>query len=295
MLPTDEYRSRLRGPVCSIPTPFTKAGEIDERGVRSIIDVALEAGSQVILITEGDSLFSILGDDEIGELTRLVVDHVAGRALTVAAGALWWTGKVVEFASWCRDLGYDIFLVRPPVVGSPSPDAQAAHYAAVADVMPTMLVGDVPLKTLSILAESAPGVVAFKDDIQGHYGFTVARQYADRWVVISSGPLWLHYALWPYGSPAWLSNYIVFAPQVTEAYWNGLQRGDEGRVKEVILRYDCPWWDFASTFTGGGDGLWHTSFEIFGVTQRWRRSPYVSAGDREMEQARAFYRGLGLL
>jgi 4-hydroxy-tetrahydrodipicolinate synthase len=292
---SDEFRSRVRGPVCSIPTPFTKDGDIDERGVRSIIDVGLEGGSQVIMLTEGNSLFSILSDYEIGQLTRLVVEHAAGRAVTVAADSLWWTSKVVEFASWCRDLGYDIFMVRPPVLGSPSPEAQAVHYAAVADVMPTMLVGNVPFKTLSILADTAPGIVAFKDDIQGHYGFSVTRRYADRWVIISSGPMWLHYALWPYGSPAWLSHAVTYAPQIAQDYWNALQQGDEEGVKENILKYDEQWWDMAATFRGGFEGLWYASLELFGVAGRWRRPPYTSPYDSEIEVARDFWCKLGLL
>lgn len=118
---SDEIRGRIAGPVCSFPTPFTRDGAIDEQAARRIIDVAIDGGSDMIMLTLGDSLFTILTDDEVVRLTRLVVEHVARRALVVAADRMWWTGKVVEFATYCRELGVDILMIRPPDWGgSPS-------------------------------------------------------------------------------------------------------------------------------------------------------------------------------
>ena len=295
MLPADEIRNRLRGPICSIPTPFRRDGEIDEGGVRRVIDLGLDGGTQVIMLTWGDSLFSVLTDDEVYRLTQLVVEYVAGRAVVVAADRSWWTGKVVDFGRWCHDLGADMLMVRPPDWVPTTPDMLTAHYAATAEVLPLMLVGRVPFETLAMLAADVPGVVAFKDDIGGNYGLQVARRYAKRWALISSGHKWAHRNLWPYGCGGWLSNHICFAPQVPQAYWQALQSGDDAAVTEVIFRYDEPWWDMANTFPGGPDNLWHATLEVFGIAERWRRSPYGSADDSDIERLRAFYRRLGLI
>jgi dihydrodipicolinate synthase/N-acetylneuraminate lyase len=101
--------------------------------------------------------------------------------------------------------------------------------------------------------------------------------------------------LWPYGSVGWLSNFIIFAPQIDRVYWAAIQQGDMARAKEIIFRYDEPWWDEAAAFPGGADGLWHATLEVFGIAPRWRRSPYGAASDAELERLRGLYRGLGLL
>jgi dihydrodipicolinate synthase/N-acetylneuraminate lyase len=290
-----EIRDHLQGPICSVPTTFTREGEIDEVGIRRVLDVAIGGGTRAVMLTWFDSLFSVLTDEEVYRVTQLVVGHVARRVLTIAADRSWWTGKTVEFARWCRDLGTDIVMVRPPDMSPTTPQLLAAHYSVVSEVMPLMLVGRVPEETMAILAEQAPGVAAFKEDIGGNYGLQVARHYAGRWAMVSAGHKWAHYMLWPYGCAGWLSNFISFAPQVAQAYWSAVQTGDIDRVKEVLFRYDEPWWDMAAAFPGGADGLWHATLEVFGIAGRWRRSPYVSAGLADVERARAFYGSLGLV
>jgi len=42
-------------------------------------------------------------------------------------------------------------------------------------------------------------------------------------------------------------------------------------------------------------GLSTSASTLFGLAQRWRRTPYVSLNDEKMEQLAAFFRGLGLL
>src|SRR5260221_5490037 len=113
-------RARLRGPICSIPTTFTDAGQIYEDGVRRVIDIAIAGGSQVIMLTWFDSLYPLLSDAEVYALTRLVIEHVAGRALVIAADRSWWTGQAVEYARFARDQGADVMMVKPPQLGKTS-------------------------------------------------------------------------------------------------------------------------------------------------------------------------------
>ena len=72
-------KARLDGPVNSIPTPFLANGDIDIDGVRNIIDVGIAGGSEVSLLTYGDSQFDHLSDEEVAELTRCLIDQVKGR------------------------------------------------------------------------------------------------------------------------------------------------------------------------------------------------------------------------
>ena len=56
-----DVKSRLEGPVNSIPTPFRKDGSLDERGFRNIVETGIAGGSGVALLTAWiDSLSSCL-------------------------------------------------------------------------------------------------------------------------------------------------------------------------------------------------------------------------------------------
>ena len=118
MISREEVREKLTGPIASLTTPFTRDGEIDYLGLRKLIDGNLEGGSNSSLLTYGDSLFSLMTDDEIAEVTRVVAEHTGTRGLTVAADGGWWTGKTVEFARYCREVGVDVLMVKPPIWGA---------------------------------------------------------------------------------------------------------------------------------------------------------------------------------
>ena len=109
----DEVRALLDGPVNSLPTIFTESGEIDWDGTRAVIDKSLEGNCNVIMLTWGDSLISLLTDDEVAELHRVVAEHVNGRALTIACDNQWGLNKAVEFGRYVRGLGFDLYMVRP--------------------------------------------------------------------------------------------------------------------------------------------------------------------------------------
>ena len=118
MISREEVREALTGPIASLKTPFTRDGEIDYPGLRRLIDGNLDSGSNSSLLTYGDSLFTLMTDDEIADVARAVAEHAGKRGLTVAADGGWWTGKTVEFARYCREVGVDVLMVKPPVWGA---------------------------------------------------------------------------------------------------------------------------------------------------------------------------------
>ena len=165
MISREEVREKLTGPIASLTTPFTRDGEIDYPGLRKLIDGNLEGGSNSSLLTYGDSLFSLMTDDEIAEVTRVVAEHTGTRGLTVAADGGWWTGKTVEFARYCREVGVDVLMVKPPIWGaSGTVETSVEHYAAVAAEIPVMLVTNIwandtakGLRTIEVLLDKVDG------------------------------------------------------------------------------------------------------------------------------------------
>jgi dihydrodipicolinate synthase/N-acetylneuraminate lyase len=113
--------------------------------------------------------------------------------------------------------------------------------------------------------------------------------------MIAGGGKARHLMLWPAGVRASFSIYIHFAPEVTQAYWKALWAEDFEEARRIVDTYDQPLFRMGETFAGGLDSLIHCAMEAFGVAQRWRRSPYVSAGEEDVERLRGFFQGVGLL
>ena len=85
MIDRDKVRESLTGPITSIRTPFRKDGTVNFDGLRSTLDFNIAAGSKTMLLTAGDSHYIALSDEEIAEVSRVVVEHTAKRAMVVTA------------------------------------------------------------------------------------------------------------------------------------------------------------------------------------------------------------------
>ena len=298
----DEIRDRIRGPVNTLLTTFTKDGDVNHDGARASIDRSLDAGCDVIMITWGDGLVSLLTDDELAELHRTVVEHVGDRAVTIACDNMWGVEKACEFGRYVNELGFDLYHVRPGAGGlrdlqewyPGTAESWAEYYRAVAQVMRVCPVGDLPIRACEML-EDEPNIMAFKEDVALEYAHEIQRRWGDRWPLISGGLFKRHYLLWPHGCRAWLDLFIHCCPKPAQEYWAALQRGDTAEAWRLMMRYELPLVKKGSTFRVGFDGFSHTLLEIAGVAPRWRRSPAPNATDEEVDDLRQFVLELGLL
>ena len=293
----EAVRHALTGPIMSLSTPFLADGEIDYEGVRRIIDFTIEAGTRTIIMTYGDTLYSILSDEEIAGLTKFVVAHTAGRAMVVAAGGMWWTNKTVEFARYASEAGADILMVLPPDWAvSCTADTFVAHYRAVATEIPVMVVTNVfkqrpmteSLEVIRRLRDNVDGIWAVKDDLCGELGQRLSLLVHDRWAVFVSGTKRCCLDAVPYGCNGYMSVFILFCPAVTQDFWRAVRGEDHAATRKVIMQCDVPFWDFIRNSAGGPDAAVHGILELKGLAGRWRREPYYSLSHTEMEKLAAF-------
>ena len=138
---SEELREALDSSVPSIRTPFTVDGAVDYDGVRAQVDFAIAGKARTLMVTWGDSLFSVQTDDQVAELVKVVVQHSNGRAKVIAADRSWATPKAVAFAEYCKEIGADLLMLLPPDWASSSETAQLVqHFNAVGEHLPTMIV-----------------------------------------------------------------------------------------------------------------------------------------------------------
>lgn len=300
----EEIRHALTGPVASVSTPFCEDGTIDYAALRNTVDFVIAAGSKTVLLTNGDSLFSILTDEEVAEVTRVVAEHTAGRALVVTADRVWATPKEVAFAQYARAAGADVLMVLcPDWAESCTLETLVEHYAAVANEIPTMLVtnwlGARPMTFsmtfLAALRDRVPGVVAVKDDLCGEFARRMSMVVSERMAVISGGQKQNHLNNQPYGCDGYLSTFIRFRPQIAHDYWEAVESENRDDALRIIRDYDIPLFDFLHALPGGFDAGIHGALELCGIAKRWRRKPYYSLDDAEMEGLAAFLKERGIL
>ena len=297
-------RARLAGPMPSLKTPFNRDGSVDFNGLRNLIDCNLAAGAQALMLTAGDSHYVALSEQEIAEVTRTTIQHNAGRALVIAADRYYNTSQAVGFAGFARDAGADLLMVMPPDWGgSCTPASLAEHYRTVAAVMPVMLVTNVfiargpkfGLDTLRLLLEATDQVVAIKDDMCGEFARKMSLLVHDRWAVISGGQKQNHLNNHPYGCDGYLSTLITFKPEIAHAYWQAVSANNLPEARRIIKDYDLPFFELVMGLPGGFNAGIQAMLELKGIAQRWRRKPYHSLTDQELEGLAHGLKKIGLL
>ncbi len=292
----DRFRHHLAGPVASINTPFLADGGVDYDGLRRFVDFCIEGGAGTVLFTPGDSLYSLLTEAEIAEMTAFTAGIVTGRALFIASAGFWSTAQTAAFAEHARDCGADAVIVAPPDRGM-TVDGLVAYYSAVSRTLPAFILsaGLVSvgvrgaLETVERLLAEVPGILGFKEDFSPDFARGACARAHEKWVIFAGGQKQTHMDMLPYGCDGYMSTFIKFKPAVAHAYWSAVQKGDIDAAVDVIARYDMPLFDYLyNTFPAGGDAAQHAVLELAGICGRWRRDPLPDLSDEEMEHLGAF-------
>jgi dihydrodipicolinate synthase/N-acetylneuraminate lyase len=282
-----EFKSRLRGPILSAPTPYTADFKVDYQGMRNMITRGLNAGVRVFALTAGNSQYYALSYEEIKELTRVMVETVDRRGLTIAATGPWWTGKAVDYARFAQSVGAD--AVQVLLAQNGDDDGQVEHFKSVAASIDLGIVihGNPSLKLIERLT-AIDSVVAMKEEFTYDFTLQVYRKLGDRLNIFAGGtkPRFLVYQ--PYGMQAYYSAFAPFAPQTAMQFWSAVEKNDLNEARRIVIRYDLPF------FERWSHPFWRATLEYFGVAKRYLRPPEKSFTASQVQELKAFYDGLGL-
>lgn len=294
-------RELLTGPVPSIRTPFTQTGEIDEDGLAQIVEFLIGAGARSLMLTAGDSHWFCLTEKEISHVTRLVCEQARGRAAVIAADCQHDTRRAVAFAEASQEAGAAIMMVLPPDWGrSCTPASMAEHYAAVAEVLPVMIVTNVFIprgdamaaETIARTLETSERVVAIKDDMCGRFAQQLCLDHSESVAILAGGQKHNHLSMRLFGRCGYLSTFMSFQPEVTHRYWTAIESEDWHTASRIVAEIDGPWFKHIGTFPGGFDAAIHGVMELHGLCGRWRRPPYHSLSNPQMQALRQFHNTL---
>ena len=112
------HSARYRGVFPVVPTTFTDTGELDLASQKRCIDFMIDAGSNGLCILANFSEQFVLSDDEREVLTRVILEHVAGRVPVIVTTTHFSTRVCAQRSRLAQDLGAAMVMVMPPYHGA---------------------------------------------------------------------------------------------------------------------------------------------------------------------------------
>ncbi|HZP83072.1 MAG TPA: dihydrodipicolinate synthase family protein [Chthonomonadaceae bacterium] len=289
----EAFKQRVLGPILTVPTPFTRDFAVDYNGVRNMVNLGLANGVGVYELTAGNSQYAMLSYDEIKQLTRVLVEVVGGRGVVIATTGPWWTGQAVDYARYAEQVGADALQVLLP---GGSEDGYVTHFRKLAEAtrLPLVLQGDPRPALIERLIE-IPAIVSMKEDGSDAYYVDIQKRFGKRLAIFCGGQKRRYLLAQPYGSPAFFSFFITFAPEVTVRFWQAVQKNDLEEARGIVAHYEKPVFDLCLAGPRSFPAYWRAFLEVFGVAQRYVRPPEESCTEEDMQKVRALCDRLGLV
>ncbi|MEG0677084.1 MAG: dihydrodipicolinate synthase family protein, partial [Comamonas sp.] len=149
---------RYRGIYPVVPTTFHEDGTLDLVSQRRCVDFMIDSGVDGLCILANYSEQFLLGDEERETLTRLVLEHVAGRVPVIVTTTHTSTAICAARSRRAQDMGAAMVMVMPPYHGATfrfgEPQVQA-FYQGVSDAI------DIPIMIQDAPAAGTPLPPAF--------------------------------------------------------------------------------------------------------------------------------------
>lgn len=135
------------------PTPFHDDGTLDLEGMRRVLDCMIDQGVDGICILANYSEQFLLTDDERETLTRLSLEHVAGRVPVIVTVSHFATPIVVGRAQRAKDMGAAMLMMMAPYHGAllkGTAEQTFQQFARVGEVGLPIMVQDAPLSGVDL-------------------------------------------------------------------------------------------------------------------------------------------------
>jgi 2-keto-3-deoxy-L-arabinonate dehydratase len=169
----------LTGILPVAPTPFHADGGVDEDGMRRVLDCMIDQGVDAICILANYSEQFVLSDDERALLTRVSLEHVAGRVPVIVTTSHFSTQIAVARAIEAQSMGASMIMMMPPYHGVglvPGDAGLLEHFQAVSDAISIpIMVQDAPLSGVTL---SVPLLVKMAQEIENVSYFKMETPFA---------------------------------------------------------------------------------------------------------------------
>ncbi len=258
MMTVEELRSKLRGPIVAMTTPFNQDLSLDLDGLRRLTEFYIESGIETVIAGGSTGEFFSLTDEERKEVIKTVVDVADGRMTVIAGTTHSGTQSCIDLTRYAEDVGADGAMVTPPYYGYNGGgfSCLCSHFDKVTRatnigivvyfsgvVLP--LVSDILAKPdmMLDLVDACNGNASGFKDSSGNYPFyrDVSLLLKDRVSVMGSAGMNYFYWGFKYGSPCSLTGLGNIWPSVEIEFHQHLLQGEDAKAMEIIMQKDLPY------------------------------------------------------
>ncbi|HEY4137744.1 MAG TPA: dihydrodipicolinate synthase family protein [Casimicrobiaceae bacterium] len=228
------------GPFTALVTPFLPNGDIDERGLREIVDFLITRGVRGLVPNGCTGEFWAQTLDERKRVAEIVLDAAKRRVPVIVGTGASATRDVIELSQHCRKIGCDGVMIMAPFMVHPKKEDLFQHFKAVSDrvAIPIMLynnpqdVGnDLPFDLVSRLSD-LEWVVAIKDSTFDYNVFWKTQCALGDRIRVFIGPSTM------FGGPAvmmgadgWVDTYSNLWPELIVELFRAAREGDIKRAR----------------------------------------------------------------
>ena len=232
----------FKGIVPALITPMTASEDIDEAGLRTLIDRLIDAGVHGLFVLGTNGEFIGLSEEEKLRVARIAVDQARSRVPVIAGTGAYATREVIALNQKMQDVGVDaVSIITPYFNGATQPELYA-HYKKIAEASPSlpMMLYTIPAKagiTLNVdtvrrLAE-IPNIRGIKDSggdfdrllqlinlRREDFAVFTGTDSMILWTLIAGGD----------GAVAATTNAV---PDVVMSIWNNFHKGDIATARKA--------------------------------------------------------------
>jgi 4-hydroxy-tetrahydrodipicolinate synthase len=131
----------FKGIIPALITPMTASEEVDEAGLRALIERLIEAGVHALFVLGTNGEFIALNEAEKLRIAKIAVDQARSRVPVIAGTGAYATRDVIDLNSKMLDVGVDAVSVITPYFNGATQPELFAHYERIAraTTLPVML------------------------------------------------------------------------------------------------------------------------------------------------------------
>jgi 4-hydroxy-tetrahydrodipicolinate synthase len=237
---------KIEGVYPALITPFTKDDEVDDDGLRRLVEYTIEGGVAGIVPcgTTGES--ATLSHDEHKRVVDVVVD--CSTVPVIAGSGSNNTREAIELTKYAEDAGADACLVITPYYNKPNVKGLKEHFKLVGDAVDIPVIAyNIPSRTgqnvnaetmveLAVEVENLKGVKEASGDLKqiGTIIMLAAEQGLDFTVV--AGDDFLTLPIMSLGGKGVISVAANIAPKPMSEMVDAMLKGGIEKAKEINLR-----------------------------------------------------------
>ena len=136
--------SKITGVIPILITPFDSKGRIDIDSLQNLIDFNINSGVHGIGIANGSEIFK-LNESERKLVTKIVVDHVAGRVPVIINTGAHGTALAIQYSKSAQEQGADGLMIIPPHFFPVGTKQVADYYEAIdSEITIPIFLQDIP-------------------------------------------------------------------------------------------------------------------------------------------------------